>query len=478
MKKYQSNLIVFCGIFLCVLTSFGNAFGYSSSLDQLIYRSYFYSNVMDGISIPLKSSPAKNNGGTPWYAELEIGLSKRTTGEAPTVKGQTLKFMMDTGTSNFWVTSDLCTNAGCAVHNAYKAGASSTYVQPQDTHEYDQQLGTWGQFSFYYGIDDFLFSYKVFSDHNYLQYFKEQTHYANIKHVQFQRASVLKDGTDDGRSVFYANNVNGALVYEAGAPMPARNKNWDQMICDGGLAIPYQKNTDIASDLFLDKLVEQGYITNQDKMVAFWTDQDLKRGEVTIGGYRSNLIDENSLRWLQVDLDQSKQIGGWLTNLYTSPETDNDFLVNGVSALCDFGKCFKKAWVMFDTGSSRFKGDPVIIDQIKCAITNRQHCGRERIRIKQEDYENTIDLFPTITVRLGGEDYPLNPRQYFVQFVEYDQNDSGYVFWELGLNEMDGMPGTIIVGSVFLDHYYSIYRYDPANPDNANLIGIAKYNYK
>ncbi len=43
---------------------------------------------------------------------------------------------------------------------------------------------------------------------------------------------------------------------------------------------------------------------------------------------------------------------------------------------------------------------------------------------------------------------------------------------------MDGMPGTIIVGSVFLDHYYSIYRYDPANPDNTNLIGIAKYNYK
>ncbi len=91
---------------------------------------------------------------------------------------------------------------------------------------------------------------------------------------------------------------------------------------------------------------------------------------------------------------------------------------------------------------------------------------------------NWIDLFPTITVRLCGENYPLNPRQYFVQFVEYDQNDSGYVFWELGLNEMDGMPGTIIVGSVFLDHYYSIYRYDPANPDNANLIGIAKYNYK
>ena len=38
---------------------------------------------------------------------------------------------------------------------------------------------------------------------------------------------------------------------------------------------------------------------------------------------------------------------------------------------------------------------------------------------------NWIDLFPTITVRLGGENYPLNPRQYFVQFVEYDQNDSG-----------------------------------------------------
>ncbi|MCG8687679.1 MAG: A1 family peptidase [Desulfobacterales bacterium] len=477
MKKHQSKLIVLFGVFLCVVANMGNAQGESSKLDQLIYDAYFGSNAKtDGMVIPLKLSPAKNNGGTPWYAELEIGLSKDTNGKAPTIKGQTMKFMMDTGTSNFWVTSDLCINAGCAAHNAYNASASSTYIQPQDTKEYNQQLGAWGQFSFFYGIDDFLFSYKVFSDQNNFKCFKEQTYYANVKHVQFQRASVLKDGTDDSRPVFYVKNINGTLVYKAGAPMPDRNKNWDQMICDGGLAIPYQKNTGVASDLFLDKLVDQGYITNQDKMVAFWTDQELKRGEVTIGGYRPELIDETSLRWLQVDIEQSKQVGGWLTNLYTSPEKDNDFLVNGVSVFSGFAKSFQEAWVMFDTGSSRFKGDPAIIDQIKCAITSGAHCGRERIRIKQEDFENTIDLFPTITVRLSGEDFSLTPRQYFVRFVEYDQNNTGHVFWELALNELDGMPGTVIVGSVFLDHYYSIYQYDPANPGNADLIGIAKYN--
>ena len=142
MKKHQSKLIVLFGVFLCVVANMGNAQGESSKLDQLIYDAYFGSNAKtDGMVIPLKLSPAKNNGGTPWYAELEIGLSKNTNGKAPTIKGQTMKFMMDTGTSNFWVTSDLCINAGCAAHNAYNASASSTYIQPQDTKEYNQQLG-------------------------------------------------------------------------------------------------------------------------------------------------------------------------------------------------------------------------------------------------------------------------------------------------------------------------------------------------
>ena len=179
-----------------------------------------------------------------------------------------------------------------------------------------------------------------------------------------------------------------------------------------------------------------------------------------------------------MDFQQSKQIGGWLTKLYTAGENENDFKVNGVSVFSGLNQSYKDAWVMFDTGSSRFKGDPIIIDKIKCVITGGQQCGRERVRIKQEDFERTVDLFPAITVRLGGEDFSLNPRQYFVRFVEYDQDNTGHVFWELALNELDGMPGTVIVGSVFLDHYYSIYQYDPANPGNAGVIGIAKYNYR
>lgn len=78
------------------------------------------------------------------------------------------------------------------------------------------------------------------------------------------------------RDTYYVSAGESGIFYSKGDPMPENNQNWDQMICDGGLAIPYTKSNEVSSDLFLDLAMEQGLIRN--KIIAFWTDPDLKRG--------------------------------------------------------------------------------------------------------------------------------------------------------------------------------------------------------
>lgn len=395
--------------------------------------------------IPLSTGVAQDNGGTPWYAVFEIGKSNASDG-----KGQELKFMMDTGTSNFWVTSWQCEDSGGATHRFFSNDFSTTWTSGyQYPTVFDQQLGAWGKFTFNYGIDTFAFraAQTKQNGRNYkLREVKgDKRKVFEVPSVEFQMAVELKDGEETVGSV------------------TKFNRNWDQLVCDGGMGFPLVANSAVYSDLFLDKLVEAKLVTN--KMLAFWTDPDINRGELIIGGWDSNIIDEANFNKLEVN-DVGRKSNGWVVDL-------DQFKV-GEDAVDLPTKVGDGPNLQLDTGSSIFKGDSDYIANIVSAIT--QTAGHGSIIHDEAELKD----FPDLTITLAGVDYTLKPEQYFQRFVEYDaETNKGTPYWKLAFDPLDGLEGVLLVGSIFLDTVYSVYLYPDTFVGNQNyMIYLGKYTYK
>ena len=81
----------------------------------------------------LSMGDLSNNGGTPWTASIGIGTPK-----------QTLKFMIDTGTLNTWVTSSACTTDACLAHSAFTSADSTSFFLRDGGKERKVDFGPWG----------------------------------------------------------------------------------------------------------------------------------------------------------------------------------------------------------------------------------------------------------------------------------------------------------------------------------------------
>ena len=102
--------------------------------------------------------------------------------------------------------------------------------------------------------------------------------------------------------------------------------------------------------------------------------------------------------------------------------------------------------LVFDTGSSYFKGPACVINALVKAAT------RGNTLPAYVSKEEELAAYPTITLEIGNQTYTLTPDQYFLQYnPEY---------WEIGIQVLDGMPeGMLLVGSMFLEHVYSVYDF-------------------
>ena len=240
-----------------------------------------------------------NNGATSWYAEIGLGTPVQ----------HKLRFMIDTGTKNTWITSNLCTTTACAPHNKFNPSASSTYHVSGKQAEIN--FGAWGSMTITPSKD-------VISLPN----------IANPQEIIFDMST----------------NYTGSQFQE--------------LICDGGLGIPSHIFKEHNSSLILNLLKQEGLISSA--LASFWYNRTSMKGEVLFGGIDKSKFDAgtaNKLDLIKFPTDREC----WLVNL------DN---LNGLFADGTSKNILTNVAFALDTGSSQFKGDPKFIDAAKKIITN------------------------------------------------------------------------------------------------------------
>lgn len=363
--------------------------------------------------IPLRMGLARDNGATPWYGELAIGSAPETAAGAGS---QLFKFIMDTGTSSTWVASRDCDTVPCRHHRRYDRRLSRSYVSI-DEKVRDSELGPWGKFQYKVGQDTWHFWAT-----NPRQNEWDQRLYS-VEGMRFLEAVTLIDG----------QNTDGTA-----------NTNWDDLVQDGSLAFPSEAAGSTSTQM-LDRLLQEGLVDK--KLMSYWTSPELNWGEVVLGGLNERRFEPDSLRYYPV----SREI--------TSADAASDLWSIAMAGIRVGGTEVSLppggAAFVLDTGSSRFKGDPAIVENIVKLITDN---GARPQTVKDPA---SLDAYPDLTIVLGDRDggrneYTLSAQEYFQAFPE------GWrlAFHGLQPTETSSTAGLLLAGSVFLDHYYAVFDYE------------------
>jgi hypothetical protein len=362
--------------------------------------------------IPLRMGLAKDNGASPWYGELAIGGG--SSADAGSAR-QLFKFIMDTGTSSTWVTSRECDTVPCRHHRRYDQRLSETHVWI-DQQVRASELGPWGKFQFKVGQDTWHF-WAVNPQRG-----EQDRTLFSIPGMRFLEAVTLTDGQN---------------------PDGTANTNWDDLVQDGSLAIPSETAGSMSTQL-LDLLLAEKWVDR--KLVSYWTSRELNRGEVVFGGFNEQRYDPASLRYYPVSrditsVDEASDL--WSVRL-------GEIRVGEAQVeLPSEGAAFA-----LDTGSSRFKGDPAIVDDIVGLLTD----NGTRPRTVNDPAD--LDSYPDLTIVLvdqdgGRNEYTLSAHDYFQEFPDG---------WRLAFHGLQPTKSSstarlLLAGSVFLDHYYAVFDY-------------------
>jgi hypothetical protein len=190
--------------------------------------------------------------------------------------------------------------------------------------------------------------------------------------------------------------------------------------------------------------------------MSYWTSCELNRGEVVLGGFAEGRFDPASLRYYPVTRDITSADNA--TDLWSVRLAEIRIGEDPV-ALPPSGAAF-----VLDTGSSRFKGDPAIVNEIVNLVTD------DGARSQEVKDPAALNSYPDLTIVLvdgagDRKEYTLSAHQYFQAFPE------GWhlAFHGLQPTENSSTSGLLLAGSVFMDHYYAVFDYttDPVQ------IGIA-----
>lgn len=240
-----------------------------------------------------------DNGATSWYAELGLGTPAQSR----------LRFMIDTGTKNTWVTSNLCTTDACAPHNKFNPSASSTYQTDGDPEKIS--FGDWGSMT-----------------------------------ITPSKDNITLHGI--------ANPLNVAFDMSTNYTGP----QFQELICDGGIGIPANMPTVPNSTEILNTLKQDGLIENT--IASFWYDKDKLKGEVLFGAIDHSKFHEHSVNVVPL-INFPADLECWLVNL----DSMNGLFADGTTQIMMTNVAFA-----LDTGSSQFKGDTKFVDAAKKVITN------------------------------------------------------------------------------------------------------------
>ncbi len=373
--------------------------------------------------LPVYRGLAKNNGATPWYVEMAIGDCSGNTGRDDL---QLFKFIFDTGTACTWVTSKECDTVPCKHHSRYDFSDSKTHKWI-DREEKLSQLGPWGEFAYKVSQDNWCFWASNPKQDKCLRKLY------GLPGMKFMEATKLIDG----------KNPDGTF-----------NTNWDDLVQDGSLSIP-SDSAGNPSDHVMDMLISHKLIDR--KLVSYWTSREFNRGEVIFGGLDSSRYNPKTLKYYSVDEKASaadNNLCFWAVDL-------DKILVGDAQVKLPS----KNVTFVLDTGSSRFKGDPKIISEIINLITSN---GEKPQKVTKA---SDLDNYPDLTIVLVDQDG--NPNNYTLTAHEYFQEfPDGWrlAFHGLQATKDSSTADELLAGSMFIDHYYTVYDYttDPVR------VGIAE----
>lgn len=295
------------------------------------------------VYFPLARGAITGNGATPWTTTLGLGTPP-----------QPLRFMLDTGTVNTWITASACSTDACKLHGAFDPNRSSSFV-PGDQAPSSVSFGPWGSMGVVLGND--------------------------VAHLQRHEAGVAKTvALDEPISIYLAVSYSGP--------------QFAALDCDGGLAIPsvpWKQPSSLLEQLRLQGLIKYA-------VASFYVDPMRGNGSCLMGA-----------------IDSSRFVAGSLNVLPNVPqEGDLDYLWSVPLDRLDSGgvTVTQNSTLVLDTGSSRFKGGKAITDRLQNAITDN---GKRPTTVTSEA---ALADYPTIELTLGGVGYTLTPQQYFLRLSD------------------------------------------------------------
>lgn len=295
--------------------------------------------VTPHVRFQLTRGDISDNGATPWTTTLGLGTPP-----------QNLRFMLDTGTVNTWITASCCSSEACRAHASFDPGKSTTF-HPGDQPPSSVSFGPWGTMGVVIGHD--------------------------VCHLERHGSGKVETvPLNEPISIYLSVSYSG--------------HQFAQLDCDGGLAIPSVPCRQPSA--LLEQLRNQGLIDYA--IAAFYFDPVRGEGNCLMGAVDTSRFDPDTLNVLPVqrlagDLDYL-----WSVRLDGLRCAGGDNLAQGTP-------------LVLDTGSSRFKGGRAIIDRLQGAITD--HGKRPTVVTSAE----MLADYPDLEITLGGICYTLTPRQYF-----------------------------------------------------------------
>jgi saccharopepsin len=303
---------------------------------------------------------------------------------------QKLNFAFDTGTTYSWVTSARCTTGACLMHSRFKINNSETFVQESDQFvPFQISFGPWGTMDVSLATDS----------------------------VAFMDQSSMRLITLNNYTLYVAHSYSGS--------------QFENLVWDGAIGIP-----SVLSKTVFSALIHHIVETDECK--------------------HENIKFNYNAQWIEIGTDESHIQMRHALRKYNNPDFEklwflnlDMIVVNG----CEVGNkpqnensstAFTNKYFCVDTGSSRFKGDPEILNAIIDAIT---FGGLLPTYIAKSN--PTFDAYPTISFFINGVEYQLAPNDYFEKISEE--------LYVLGFYPMAGLDNILLAGSVFLEKYNPVF---------------------
>lgn len=293
--------------------------------------------------------------------------------------GQALKVAFDTGSNFLWVSSTLCQESGCDCSHYgdgfFDYGASSTFAWVDRTPQ-TVGFGPWGEMTVETGQDTIAFA------------------------------------GNGSTTTFYLSKCYSGVQYQ-------------QLDWDGGLGVPsgtaYVKDgmSNPIADLF-----NAGVLTPDLPYLSFDCDETTNTGTLLLAGFDPSRYNPTEYVYMPWESYTPYPKVNYMWNTLV-----DSIAVGGTVIATDKFFCL-------DTGSSRFKGDPKIIDPLLAAL-------------KLGGYSDDVVLtFPggTITV----------PPGVYMKTIEAGP-DKGQTLPQF--EAMDGLDDQVLVGSVLVDQLYTIFEF-------------------